>query len=579
MRERPSSALDSLASDPATLSREALVEHAGALWALLRVADVVHRARDLDELMEGAVEAIAKYSRYPSVGLFRLDRGEGVLHLVAARGFNEEVVARARKLPVVGSLTGIAVTEGRVVTTADLRNDERLEPATRRALAEDGFQEAASVPLFHREEVIGALNLIYRHRAQLTDNELQVLTALGQTIGLAMSECLAEQSRAEQEKVARRTQQVESLGIFAGGIAHDFNNILTGVIGNLSLARSLSSAEHAELGPLLADAEQACHRSVGLARQLLTFARGGAPLKRPTHDLSTLVEEAARFAVHGTSIALVFESEAELGTIEVDPGQIMQVVHNLVLNAVQASPAGATVTVSLSRVAAAAVGGGPGPGRLRLIVADQGRGIAPGDLPHIFEPYFTTRAAGSGLGLATTRSIVERHDGQIRVESTPGEGCRFIVELALMQTEGKEPERPAVQSSPSVAGRRVLVMDDDDAVRTLQSRMLRSLGAIPEVARNGEEAIEKFAEAERLGHPFDLVVLDLTVVGGLGGKETVLRLHQLSPHVCALASSGYSDDPILSRPADYGFRGILPKPYSRQTLLAALAAALTSAPL
>lgn len=563
--------LDRLLQDPSALGRAELEEHAQALWALLRVADAVHRANDFAELVQGAVEAIAKYTHYPSVALFRLDRAEGMLHLLASRGFSEEAIERAQKLPVVGSLTGIAVTDRTIVSSYDLRHDERIEPKTREALTHDGFREAASVPLFQGDEVIGALNLIYRHRACLTESELQVLWALGQTIGMAMSARLSADEQARLESQARRSQQIESLGIFAGGVAHDFNNILTGILGNISLVQSqLHGGSAPDAQRLLGEAEQACHRAAGLVKQLLTFSRGGAPLKRPTRELPTLVEEAARFANVGSSVALELELHPIAGILEIDPGQIMQVVHNLVLNAVQASPAGASVTVSVAPKPAA-------PGlpvtRAQISVEDHGTGIAAEDLPRIFEPYFTTRARGSGLGLATTQSIVQRHDGQIFVDSVVGRGTRFVVELPVVHT-GTEPVVQPARQSRSLTGLRILVLDDDPLVGRLLSRMLEGLGVSVTLTARGEDTVEAFIAAKRLGRLFDLVILDLTVTGGLGGRDTLARLRELDPNVRALASSGYSEDDILARPQEFGFCAILPKPYTRGALVEALSAAL-----
>jgi signal transduction histidine kinase/ActR/RegA family two-component response regulator len=570
--EAPSSAFDVLFHDPSTLTRAELEGHAQALWAVLRIADAVHSARDLNELGEVAVDAVTRYTNFPSVALFRLDEREGHLHLVAARGFSEEVLARARRLPVVGSLTGLAVTRRTLVTSYDLRHDSRVEPATRVALQQDGFVEVASIPLFERDRVIGTLNLIYRQRSQLSDSERRILMAIGQTIGLAISHRAAAAEQQKLEEQARRAQQVESLGVLAGGIAHDFNNILTGILGNVSLARALiDSQQQAELDELMVEAEQACDRAVGLVRQLLTFARGGAPLRRPTRDLATLVEEAARFAARGTSIQLEFEAEPELGTVEIDPGQIMQVVQNLVLNAVQASRSGATVRVSLSRVEAE--DGAQRP-RVRLVVEDQGSGIAEADLPRIFEPYFTTRAGGNGLGLATTYSIVRRHDGHIHAESQLGVGSRFIVELCVAGEEAAPSRRSDALLSLPPAGLRVLVLDDDTSVRTMLARMVADVGGAAVAASRGEEAISLFAQARAMNQPFDVVILDLTIVGGLGGKDTLQRLLDIDGSVRAIASSGYASDPILANPGQYGFVGVLPKPYTRQALRNALRQAL-----
>jgi len=566
------SVLDTLLQEPSTLGRAALEEHARALWSLLRIAAAVQRATSFADLVEGAVEAIAEYTHYPCVALFRLDRSAAMLHLLAARGFNAEALERARQLPVAGSLTGLAVTQGTIVSSHNLRHDERVEPAVRQALAADGFLEAASVPLFEGSEVIGALNLIYRHPAGLSESELSVLAALGQIIGMAMSARLAAEERAHLETQARRSQQIESLGIFAGGIAHDFNNILTGILGNISLVRTGLAARSApEARVLLEDAELACRRAADLVKQLLTFSRGGAPLRRPTRDLPTLVAEAARFAAAGSSVALDFRAEPIDGVLEIDPGQIMQVVHNLVLNAVEASPAGATVTVSVGPKHA--LGGGAAT-HAEIVVEDRGSGITPEALPRIFEPYFSTRSRGSGLGLATTQSIVQRHDGHVFVDSAVGRGTRFVVELPVTHGAAASVQAPAAPRTRSLSGLRILVLDDEPMVSRLLSRLLAALGVAATLTTRGEETVEAFTAARLRGEPFDAVILDLTVSGGLGGRETLARLRGVDADVRALASSGYSDDDILARPRDFGFRAILPKPYTQQALVEALSTAL-----
>jgi CheY-like chemotaxis protein len=321
----------------------------------------------------------------------------------------------------------------------------------------------------------------------------------------------------------------------------------------------------------LEDAELACRRAADLVKQLLTFSRGGAPLRRPTRDLPTLVEEAARFAAAGSSVALDFRAQRIEGVLQIDPGQIMQVVHNLVLNAIEASPAGATVIVSVAPKPAVPEGSAT---HAQIIVEDSGTGIAPEDRTRIFEPYFSTRARGSGLGLATTQSIVHRHDGHVFVDSTLGRGTRFVVELPVTYGGAVSTEASAPPRTRSLSGLRVLVLDDEPIISKLLSRQLGALGITATFTSRGEDTIEAFAAAKRRGEPIDVVILDLTVTGGLGGRETLARLRAIDAEVRALASSGYSEDDILARPLDFGFRAVLPKPYTQEALVEALHAAL-----
>jgi CheY-like chemotaxis protein len=281
-----------------------------------------------------------------------------------------------------------------------------------------------------------------------------------------------------------------------------------------------------------------------------------------------LVEEAARFATTGSAVALEFRSQPIEGALQIDPGQIMQVVHNLVLNAVQASTPGSTVAVTVAPK--------PAPAGLQaeIVVEDRGSGIAPEYLARIFEPYFTTRAGGSGLGLATTHSIVQRHGGQLAVDSVVGRGTRITVVLPIVSVELESSPSTAPPPARALAGLRLLVLDDEPLISRLLSRLLEGLGIAATLTERGEDTVEAFKEAARSGHPFDLVILDLTVVGGLGGRETLARLRALDPHVRALASSGYSEDDVLAQPESYGFSAILPKPYTQRALVAALTVAL-----
>jgi signal transduction histidine kinase/ActR/RegA family two-component response regulator len=549
--------------DVAALSREELEEHALALHTVLSVAEAVHRSSDFEDLVERSVDAIVTYTRFPSVGLFRVNRAAARVELVAIRGFGDEVKERVKTLPLDGSLTGHAVKTGTVVTTHDLGADARLEPRTQEALKKEGFVEVASVPIFFRDEVIGALNLIYKHAANLSAHERATLLTLGKTLGVAMQNRIDAAKRRELEEHVRRAEQLESLGVFAAGVAHDFNNLLVGVIGNVTHARELTADPNAR--DALSEAEHAAQRAQALAQQLLTFSRGGAPVARPTAGVFGIVRAAATLGARGLDVRCVVHAPPEEVVLEIDGAQLAQVVQNLVRNAAEASPPGGEVAVTVARA----------PSGLLVTVHDEGAGIPEAARPHVFEPYFSTKPGASGLGLAIVASIVGRYGGSLDVASAAGAGTTFTVRL---------PARDAVlTTNPSAAttslvGVRVLVVDDEPAVRSVTRRILTRGGARVDEAADGDEAVARFTAARDAGPAVDCVILDLTLAGGELGTAVLARLKELAPGLRAIASSGYADDAAMAHHTEHGFSAVLPKPYTAAELRDAVLAALARDP-
>jgi two-component system, cell cycle sensor histidine kinase and response regulator CckA len=373
---------------------------------------------------------------------------------------------------------------------------------------------------------------------------------------------LTERKRLEEEQ--NKASKLESVGILAGGIAHDFNNILTAVLGNITLARlSLSGQE--DLQSLLCDAEKASLRAKDLTQQLLTFSRGGAPVKKAT-SIASLIRESAGFALRGSNVKSEFIIAGDLWPVEVDAGQLNQVVNNLVINADQAMPEGGTITIRASNVTLGPRDALPlQDGRyVRISVEDQGVGIARDQLSKIFDPYFTTKQRGSGLGLATTYSIIKKHEGHITVESGLGVGTTFHVFLPAC--DSPVPEKEEKVSGEPVRKMKVLVMDDEEMVRKVVSMMLRHFGHTVEVAADGTEALGIYRQALEEKKPFDAVIMDLTIPGGMGGKEAVKKLLEIDPRARAIVSSGYSFDPVLANYREYGFRGLVSKPFRAEEL-------------
>ena len=375
---------------------------------------------------------------------------------------------------------------------------------------------------------------------------------------------MTEKRRAEQELL--RAEKMESVGVLAGGIAHDFNNILTLILGNISLAKTVTDAE-SKAFELLAHAEKACWRARDLTQQLLTFAKGGAPVRK-TITLSSIIRDATAFALSGSNVRCDFAIPERLWPVEADEGQIGQVVNNLVINADQAMPSGGLIRVSAENVGLSPESGLPIPSGkyVKLAVRDQGIGISREHLPKIFDPYFTTKQKGSGLGLATAYSVIKNHDGHITVESQLGVGSTFFIYLPASE---KEIQRQETFKEKIIVGQgKVLVMDDEEAIRQLARDILTPCGYQVVIAKDGAEAIELFKKAKKSRRPFHAVILDLTVPGGMGGKETIEKLLAIDRNVKAIVSSGYSNDPIMADFGEHGFRAVVAKPYDIRELAA-----------
>jgi len=395
------------------------------------------------------------------------------------------------------------------------------------------------------------------------------LPVLGIPVVQVIAHDITELKKLEQERA--KAGKLESIGLLAGGIAHDYNNVLTTILGNITLAR-LSPNVGEELGRVLAAAEQASMRARDLTRQLLTFSRGGAPVRRPLNP-SELLREAVATSLRGTPVQGVYEIAPDLLTASLDESQIRQVMVNLVQNAVQAMPEGGKLTLGAANIALEKDNECALPyGRyIQVTLADTGEGIPPENLPKIFDPYFSTRPGGVGLGLAICYSIVKRHGGCIRVESEPGRGSSFHVILPALA--GPEPpparkaEPPADRAEQRKSAARILLLDDEPQVRQVISAMLGRLGHKITGTGDGKDTLKEYERAMREEKPYDLVIMDLTIPGGMGGKETIAELKKLDPKVKAVVASGYSQDPILSEHDRFGFCGVVNKPFRMDDLI------------
>ncbi|MGE3536499.1 MAG: PAS domain S-box protein [Candidatus Tectimicrobiota bacterium] len=376
-----------------------------------------------------------------------------------------------------------------------------------------------------------------------------------------------------------KADKLESIGLLAGGIAHDFNNILTAVVGNISLAQLCLPGEHQAM-PLLDEAERAAMRAQHLTQQLLTFAKGGLPVKKPT-SLKELLKESVEFSLRGSNVRCAMTLPDDIWPANVDEGQITQVINNLVINANQAMPQGGVLEVSAMNIALPLPGGDaalplpPGP-YVKMSLKDHGVGIAEEHRQKIFDPYFTTKEHGNGLGLFTAYAIIKKHDGHIAVVSDVGVGTTFDLYLPAL-ISGVVPPQPTRASLTSGTGK-VLIMDDERMIRDVSAAMLRRFGYDVVLVEDGAQALARYREALVAGQPFAAVIMDLTIPGGLGGKETIGLLLELDPQAKAIVVSGYSNDPILAHYDQYGFCGYLVKPYKSEELLQVLQRVMTAAP-
>ncbi|HEY5673594.1 MAG TPA: ATP-binding protein [Malonomonas sp.] len=381
-----------------------------------------------------------------------------------------------------------------------------------------------------------------------------------------------ERKRLEAER--QTIEKLNTVGTLAGGIAHDFNNILAGIYGNISLAKRKLPPGHPTFKYFDA-VDKSMSRATLLTNQLLTFAKGGAPVVENL-NLDSLVEEIVQFNLSGSKVRAEFSYAEDLWPAEVDQGQIQQVFSNLTINAMQSMPEGGHLYIRMEN---ASITDNSVPGLaegkyLRITVRDEGVGISPDHLGRIFEPYFTTKQAGSGLGLATVYSIVNRHGGHINVVSGLDQGTTFTLYLPASEIQRLPTDLAESELSPLQKSCKVLVMDDEEIVRETLSMMLEELSCSVESTVDGQQAMRLYQQALKTGKSFDLVILDLTIPGGIGGLETAKRLLELDPEARILISSGYAEDPVMANYAEYGIKGVIPKPYDFNRLSKAVAGAL-----
>jgi two-component system, cell cycle sensor histidine kinase and response regulator CckA len=424
---------------------------------------------------------------------------------------------------------------------------------------------------FNKVRATGSFNKVFDHEITRKDGTTRNVTISISLIRDSLDRpsgfrgiCLDITERKRAEGQLLRIEKLESLGVLAGGIAHDFNNILTSILGNISLAK-ISPQVPDTVTRRLGEAEKGIGRARNLTQQLLTFSRGGSPIKK-TASISELVSDSCEFAARGSNVRCALSVPDYIYPVEVDVGQISQVISNLIINAEHAMPEGGVILVRVENVEVTEEDGlSLTNGKyVKLSIQDRGVGIPGKILPKIFDPYFTTQKTGSGLGLATAHSIVKNHGGLITAESEMGVGTTFHIYLPASEKAMTEPNGT---DGGFVTGEgRILLMDDEVTIRDMAREMLLMLGYEVDVAKDGTEACALYRSAKDSGNPYTAVILDLTIPGGMGGKETLRKLVEIEPNIKAIVSSGYSNDPIMSEYKRYGFSGVVAKPYGAEEL-------------
>jgi PAS domain S-box-containing protein len=368
---------------------------------------------------------------------------------------------------------------------------------------------------------------------------------------------ITERKKIDEERLT--FQKLESIGLLAGGIAHDFNNVLTAIMGNVSLAMMYARPD-SELFLRLLEVEKASIRARDLTLQLLTFSKGGKPVKR-TLSVAECIRESVNLSLIASNVKYEIDLPKKLRIVEADQGQLGQAINNIIINADQAMQHDGYIRILAENVDLDERNDLdlPGGQYVRITIADHGPGIPKENLQRIFEPYFSTKENAQGLGLAVSHSIIKKHEGLITVESAPGTGAVFHIFLPATSRQVLEDE--TIEEKPLKAKRKVLLMDDEEMIRFVASEIVRQIGYDIDLARNGEEALEMYKNAMDSGHPYDAVILDLTIPDGMGGQDTIRHLIEIDPEIKAIVSSGYSNDPVMANFRDYGFREVIAKPY------------------
>ncbi|MEE9543788.1 MAG: PAS domain S-box protein, partial [Thermodesulfobacteriota bacterium] len=478
----------------------------------------------------------------------------------------KEVIIHSNDAIVIRTPNGVFLEQNTASKALMGYSDEELEGTTPALMIGEETFEVVKAKLKKFGTSLGD-EVITRKDGTKVDVEVSAFTVKDDTgepaqiVGIIRD--ITERKEREEEHI--KAGRLESIAILAGGIAHDFNNILTGIMANVGMSIMLVE-DGSQVSRKLKEAEKACEKAKALTQQLLTFSTGGEPVKEIVL-LADLIRDSANMVLAGSNVNCTYSIPAELLPVEVDAGQMSQVINNLILNAIHAMSEGGTIHVDAENVDLGSDDDLPlAEGRyVKLSIADEGKGISNEYLSKVFDPYFTTKEDGTGLGLATVYSIVKKHDGHVFLQSELGVGT--TIHIYLPASSGMVEVSRTKEVVKKLDGKgRVLVMDDDKIVREVACEVLKNAGFEVDGADDGKEAIKLYKEAIGSGVPYDLLIMDLTVPGGMGGKEAMAGLLKIDPNVKAIVSSGYSNDPVMADHRKFGFIGMLAKPYAIKEL-------------
>ncbi len=518
----------------------------------------------------------------------RLVRMEIAINITSRKKAEDDLAAEREQLAVTLRSIGDGVittdTECRVVllnTVAETMTGWSLQEAQGRPLAEifDIVHEQTRKPcdnpaerVLASGEILGLANhtiLISREGKErpIADSAAPIRDRQGQIIGVVLVfRDVTEKQRTEEELL--KVKKLESVGVLAGGIAHDFNNILAAIVGNINLALYDSNLGEGTRR-LLTEAEKASLRAKALTQQLLTFSKGGEPVKE-TASIAEIIRDSADFVLSGSAVACHYSIPDDLWLVDVDRGQISQVIQNLIINAKHAMPNGGTIEVACANIDSSVPPELflPETGKyIKIAISDNGIGIPENMIDKIFDPYFTTKQEGSGLGLAITHSIISKHNGSISVQSKTGLGTTFTLYLPAAERPPETQQKPPETMNTGMGKARIMIMDDDEMVQDVAQAMLTRMGHEVILAGNGAEAIEIYQRQNSSGQAVDIIIMDLTIPGGMGGKEAVEKILAIDPKAKVIVSSGYSNDPIMAHCQEYGFVAAIGKPFQMQKII------------
>ncbi len=530
--------------------------------ALIKIGKLNKEILTLEMFCKKTTRILSDELDFDNCSIMLKDKNNEYLEIVAGCGKKEpEQQEKTNKkiLKIGEGIAGKVAETGEYIFVPDIEN----EPNFVEIDSDIKIGSLLSAPLVSEGKIIGVINFSHSFPETFDTETIRILMLLCEYISQMITMNSMHNKLYEWQEILR-AHKLESLGILAGGIAHDFNNILTAILGNISLVKMWSNPSD-KIYPRLDAVERASIRAIDLTHQLLTFSKGGAPIKKTTSILE-LIKDSADFALRGSNIKCEFDMGKDILPVEADRGQISQVIHNLVINAKQAMPDGGKIIINIKNINIKEHESIHIPVGMYVMISirDFGTGIPEELLDKIFDPYFTTKQKGTGLGLAIAYSIIKNHGGLITVESEYGKGTIFNIYLPASneRTMQEETDDDTLHTGKG----RILVMDDEEMVRDAIGDMLLDLEYSVEFATGGCEAIKKYKEAKLSGKPYDVVIMDLTVPGGMGGKDAIKEILEFDPSVKAIVSSGYSNDPVMANYQIYGFSGVITKPYELKKL-------------